>query len=47
MPVKLIWASPTPMMDFICPRPGIEAEAGGAFAQLAEVVNIYDQERRV
>jgi hypothetical protein len=35
------------MMDFICPPAEIEAEAGGEFAQLAEVVNTYDPERRV
>ncbi len=44
MPVKLICASHTPMMDFIHPAPEVEAEARATFATLAEEVAAFDPE---
>lgn len=42
MPVKLICASHTPMMDFIQPPEPVETEARNVFASLAEEVRAYD-----
>lgn len=44
MPVKLICASHTPMMDFIRPPEAVERAARGTFASLAEEVAAYDPE---
>lgn len=44
MPVKLICASHTPMMDYIHPPAAVEAEARATFATLAEDVAAYDPE---
>ncbi len=44
MPVKLICASHTPMMDYIHPPAEVEAEARGTFAALADEVRAYDPE---
>ncbi|WP_448207999.1 3-carboxyethylcatechol 2,3-dioxygenase [Azospirillum sp. sgz302134] len=44
MPVKLICASHTPMMDFIHPPEAVESAARGTFATLAEEVRAYDPE---
>lgn len=44
MPIKLICASHTPMMDHIHPAPEVEAAARGVFADLAREVAAYDPE---
>lgn len=44
MPVKLICASHTPMMDFVQLSEDIEREVRGNFARLAEEVRAYDPE---
>jgi len=44
MPVKLLCASHTPMMDFIRPPEAVEAEARGTFKTLAAEIEAYDPE---